>query len=611
MEKATEKNGSENKALALIDPIYQKYVKSVLRALSSTDFYEFFMDSVSRAENSIQFSNRRAERLVDLTWVDAIEDALEALQNISSSPRNVIREDEIIVNVANAKKGGNDVVRHLATHAAFVEDYNTESGDVRPNKLMQKYREDSIGIYENRLVFTALEQAHHFVKIRHDALFGVMGDEFGAKLKVESDMNSATEMVHLDMFLHIRDTDGAIQTDAKNREVFDRISRLYRILSMVMNSRFAQQMAKLPRVKGTITKTNVLKRNPDYRAIVKLMEFLRSYNDIGYVIKVSEQNPVIDEAFERDIYHNILFNYIVLKGHLERDKDRLLPLPAKEKKRSLKPKFIKEIIEEMTEDYDLPDVEIRKILIEELTKEQLMMEEAAERRRLVEEQAQRRREEAERIRREKAEEKERLRLEKEKERERLRQEKAAEAERLLQERMEREQEDRRRSKLFRTEIAYFNDNKNDRLAARLGQEQEEAVRQDFEDAAWVVEETERIKREAANRERQRRRDERERKIREELELRQRALREEAMQREKLRLEEEARQKAIEQEALRQREEKDRARVSAYLEQLQSFRAQLGAHLQERSNYLLQIKREQEERERERQNRLQARRFFNK
>ena len=46
----------ENEQLALIDPIYQKYVKSVIRSIGSSDFYEFFMDSISRAENEIQFS---------------------------------------------------------------------------------------------------------------------------------------------------------------------------------------------------------------------------------------------------------------------------------------------------------------------------------------------------------------------------------------------------------------------------------------------------------------------------------------------------------------------------------------------------------------------------
>ena len=39
----------------LIDPLYQKYTKSVIRALGSTEFYEFFMDAISRADNQFQF----------------------------------------------------------------------------------------------------------------------------------------------------------------------------------------------------------------------------------------------------------------------------------------------------------------------------------------------------------------------------------------------------------------------------------------------------------------------------------------------------------------------------------------------------------------------------
>lgn len=390
------------KKTALIDPIYQKFSKSVIRALGSTEFYNYFMDAIANANNQFQFSNRKAIKTVDLDWVDAIEDGLSAFQTVISNPRNIIREEELIVNVANAKKAGADVVRHLAQHASLVEEFNEESGDVRPSRLMQKFREDSVGVYENQLVFTTMEMAHQFVKIRHDALFSAMSDEFGAKLKVSSDMESATEQVHLDMFLHIKEIEGALETDDRNRDVFERISRLYRVLSVYMTSQFAQQMSKLNRIKGTITKTNVLKRNPSYRKIMNLLEYLRGYDEIGYTIRVVEQNPQINEQFQRDIYHNILFNYLILKGYLEDASERQVPTPVKEKKRSLKPKFIKEIIEELTEDYDLPDVEIRKVLIEELTKEQLMHEEAQERRRLVEEQAQRKKAEQERIRKEKA-----------------------------------------------------------------------------------------------------------------------------------------------------------------------------------------------------------------
>lgn len=615
-----------NPVLQVIDPVYQKYAKSVIRALGSSDFYEYFMDSIAHAQNEIQFSNRRVEKLVDLHWVDSVEKALGALQNVIASPRKVIREDEFIVDIANAKKTTSDSVRHLAMHAALIEDYNEDSGDVRPNKIMQKYREDSIGqVYENRVVFTALEMAHQFVKIRYDALFESMGDEFGAKLKLTSDMETSIETVHLDMFLHIRDLDTTLETDDKNRDVFDRIARLHRILSMAMNSHFARHMSRYPRVKGTLTKTNVLKRNKDYRAAMELLEFLRSYDSIGYVIKVVEQNPVIDENFERDIYHNILFNYLVLKGHLERDKDRRLPAPMKQKKKTLKPKFIKQIIEELTEDYDLPDVEIRKVLIEELTKEQLMREEEAERRRLVEEQEQRRKEEAERIRREKEAEKERIRREKEAERERIRQEKAAEEQRLLQERMEREQEDRRRSGLFREELAYFKKHLEGQKEARAeAAEQEEIAKQDFEDAAQILEETERLKQEEAARERQRRREERDR-IRREQELaalqaareeeerqereRQAALAEQERQRQAELAEQERlarEQQEKEEQARREQEERDMLAVCVYVGALQHFRENLSQRLALREEQAEQQKREQEAREQERRKRLEAR-----
>lgn len=605
-KKDKGKTGTRKKP-ALIDPIYQKYVKSVTRALGSTEFYEFFMDAVSRAENEFQFSNRKMIKTVDLDWVDAIEESLEAFQRIISNPRNIIREDELIVNVANAKKAGSDVVRHLAQHAALVEKFDERSGDVRPSRLMQKYREDSIGLYENRIVFTALEMAHQFVSIRHNALFSAMSDEFGAKLKVDSTMETASEMVHMDLFLHIKEIDGAIQTDEKNRDTFERISREYRLLTILMNSQFAQQMAKLPRVKGSITKTNILKKNPDYRKVLNLLDFLRGYEDIGYTIRIVEQNPEINEIMERDIYHNILFNYLILKGYLEDEKDRVAPAPVKTRQRSLKPKFIKEIIEEMTEDYDLPDVEIRKILIEELTKEQLMHEEAEERRRLVEEQAQRKKAEQERIRQEKEAEKERLRKEKEAEKERLRQEKEAEEQRLRMERMEREAEERRRSKLLKAELERFQNNLEKQLEARQAAEEKKAAElQEFEDAARLLEEAEQKKLEAEEREKKRIREERERIRREKQLAIERARREEEERQEQARLAALAEEQKRQEEAQRAQDEKDSAGVQMYLEELTFFLDALPGRLVLREEEEERIRLEQEQREQERQRRLAER-----
>lgn len=615
MAASTKKtSGAGKKKAAVIDPLYQRYTKSVIRALGSTEFYEFFMDAVSHAANEFQFSNRKLVKTVDLAWVDAIEEALEAFQSIIAAPRNVIHEEELIVNVAHARKCGPDVVRHLAQHASMVENYDPQSGDVRPNKVMQKYREDSVSLYENRLVYTAMERAYQFVKIRHDALFSAMSDEFGAKLKVHSRMESATEQVHTDLFLHIKETESTLETDEKNSEVFSRISRIYRMLGVFMNSQFAQQMAKLPRIHGTATKTNVLKRNPDYVKIVKVWEFLQDYDEIGYTIRVIEQNPTINETFERDIYHNILFNYLILKGYLEDEKDREVPRLVKGRQRTLKPKFIREIIEELTEDYDLPEVEIRKVLIEELTKEQLMQEEAAERRRLVEEQAQRKKAEQEQIRREKAAEKERLQKEREAEKERIRQEKAAEEERLYQERMERETEDRRRSKLLKKELNRFMERLPDQLQAREDAAAKKAAEmQDFADAAQLLEEAEQRKADQKERERKRQQEERDRVRREKQLAKELALRAEQERREQERLAQQAEEERLraeqeeEEERLRQEQlARDTAGTQAYCDELAAFMNELPQRLTLRVLQQEQERAAREQWEQERRKRLAAR-----
>lgn len=607
-DKGAGKNGAQKKSL--IDPLYQKFTKSVIRALGSTDFYEFFMDSISHAENEIQFSNRKMIKTVDTTWVDAIEEHLEAFQNIIASPRNIINEEELVVNVANARKAGSDVVRHLAQHASLVDRFDPEEGEVRPNRLMQKYREDSVGFYENRLVYTTMENAYQFVKVRHDALFSAMNDEFGAKLKVNSTMESATEHVHMDMYLHIKETAGALETDTKNQDVFERISRTYRVLNVFMNSQFAQQMAKLPRVKGSITKTNVLKKNKNYHKILELWDFLHDYDEIGYTIRVVEQSPEVNETLQRDIFHNVLFNYLILKGYLEDEKDRQVSASSKTKNRTLKPKFIREIIEELTEDYDLPDVEIRKVLIEELTKDQLMQEEAAERRRLVEEQAQRKKEEAERIRQEKEAEKERLRQEREAEKERIRQEKAAEEERLQRERMEREMEERRRCKLIKQELSYFAERLETQLAAREAAAAKKAAEmQDFADAVQLLEEAEQRKAEHLERERKRQKEERDRVLREQQLAAERARKEEEERLEQQRLEEE--RKRREQEELAEQArlaqiEKDIAVTQPYREEVVLFLNALAERRKIREDYIKQAKKERNIWEQERIKRQFAR-----
>lgn len=570
-----------------VDKLYETYTRSVIRAVSSQEFYRFFLGACSQGKNIFQFTNRYSRKAVDYIWVEKLEEAVPAFAALTGvrvgdqlekefakkGVQIALKVDEIVVDVGRAKRISNDVIRHLAHHSEQVDNYDVETGQVLPNRLMQKITEETHTNYENRVAFTALELSFQAIRNRHEALFGEMSEDMGAKLKIKSDMEIGTDNVHLDMFMSIRQKEDALTTDTKNKEIFDRISRLYRLYSMFMHSPFAKELQSKERIRGHIVKTNVLKKNKMYKKIADTLEFLWKYTDVGYAMAVVDQSRQVDETMQLQLFNNIFFNYLALKGYLENEDGRQIPNTMLRRTRTFKPKFVKQIIEELTEDYNLPEVEIRKVLIEELTKEQLMQEEAEERRRLVEEQAKRKKEEEQRIRMEKAAEAERIRQEKAALRERLRREKEAQRQLERVERLERETEERRRSNLFRREYEAFKDDLVNQILLRAEETKRiEEEKLDFADAAQLLEEAEARKLAEEERERIRQQELREQERREkELEeerLRQEKLAEEA----RIRAEKEAEEERIRQEQLAA----DRAQLQREIGTIEQFQAQLAS-----------------------------------
>lgn len=427
--------------MRLIDPVYKKFTARAFKTMTSAEFYDYFMATMSRGQHEFQFSNRKIDKQVDERWVDAIEEALPAMEAISRDPRIIITQEELITNVVLVKKVTSEVVKHLCSHANLVETI-TEDGDVIPSKLLNLYKEESWDTYENRFAYSLIERAYQFVDLRYRKLFETMEDEFGAHLKIDSHSNNALEAIDVSIDMRINQVEDLLSTDGKHENVFSRIARIHRVLQSLQSGKFGQEMSKYARVRPPLVPTNAIKKNPYLRKCNKLWDFLLAYLDIGYSIEIIEQNPEINTKFEQDIFNDLMFNYIILKGYLEDNRDRAVDYKMRAKKKQLKPKYIKEIIEEIVQDYDLPDIEIRKVLIEELTKAQLMQEEENERLRLVAEKEaemkeQKRLEDLEKARLQKEKEKEERRIAREKERERIRKIKEAEAEKA---RIEKEKE---------------------------------------------------------------------------------------------------------------------------------------------------------------------------
>lgn len=404
-----------------LDDLYYKYQNKVSRALETDRYFQYMFEMIMAGENTIKQNNHILHKKVDEKWLKMVEESMMAIDNIINKPRRFIATDQELVPVDLAKKITADSVRHLSQNTQYVQGID-RNNNVLPSHILNVTTRESYDLYENRFVYWLIKKLVAFIDKRTDIIFWSTGDEQTNSVSIESKVDDAYEQIEYRMEMVIKSKQSYTETDNQHMDVFKRIDRVRRVVMELYRSPFMKIMEGCSRVNSPIQRTNLLTKDPNYRKCYQLWQFLEGYDDVGYTIEVKDTALDFDEDYLFQLYTNELMNYTVFKSLLEADQRRIdeaKPL----RKKTVKPKFVKKIVEQIVDDYDIPDVEIRKVIIEEITKAEMEIEKRKQ---------QRERElEKQRAIKEKEREKARLLKEKEKEKERLAKEK--EKARLLKE----------------------------------------------------------------------------------------------------------------------------------------------------------------------------------
>ena len=351
-----------------INDLYLKYVNKVGKTLENDRYFRYLFEMVQAGNTTLQQTHQVLHKVVDERWLSVIEDSLDALTRITDKPRRYITTSEEVVPVALAKKITADSVRHLSMNTQFIA--STEDGDIHPTRVLNVTTEETYDLYENRFIYYLIQRLVTFIDKRTDVIFWSTGDETSNVLKMHSQVDDAYEQIEYKLEMTVKNRQSFAENDSDNMQVFMRIDRVRRMVMALRNSAFCEIMAGCSRVTSPIQRTNLLMKNPDYRTCLKLWQFLESYDEVGYTIDAQDSVLEFDEEYLLQLYSNLITNYTVFKSLLEADPRKLDEIPPK-RRRVIKPKFLKRIEEQIVDDYDIPDVEIRKVLIEEVTQAQL------------------------------------------------------------------------------------------------------------------------------------------------------------------------------------------------------------------------------------------------
>lgn len=355
-----------------INELYSKYTEGVEYALEDDRYFQYLFEMIQAGDNTLEQKNRILHKVVDERWLTVVEEGIEAIFNIVDKPRRFITTSEEVVPVALAKKITADSVRHLSQHTQFIT--TNEAGEIMPTRILNVTTEESYDLYENRFVYHLIQRLFAFVDKRTDVIFWSTGDETCNVMRMESKVDDAYEEISYKVEMTIKNRQSLVENDNDNMDIFKRIDRVRRMSRTLRSSSFCEIMNGCAKVHSPIQRTNLMMKDPDYRKCYQLWQFIEGYDEVGYSIEEQDSTLQFDEEYLLQMYINMITNYTVFKSLLVSDPRKMSEIETK-KLEPVKPKFIKEIQEEIVEDRNIPDVEIRRVFVDEVTQAQLDAEE--------------------------------------------------------------------------------------------------------------------------------------------------------------------------------------------------------------------------------------------
>ena len=451
------------------DKFYKEFRDS-MDFLESDDLFDVMNRLVGSSKGNISLNRKLMEKVIDISWVEAIENAIIHVDNIVRNPSRTIIDEEEIVPIALSRKITVESVKHLAQHTDLIQEYDPVTGKITPSKVLNVRKEESLETYENRFVNTLIDRLYGFIISRYDKLSQVANDEEVYTLDFDTDIKDSLGN-SIAIKLSIDTKKSLEQTNDQGYTIWQRVEKLKKMIEGYKGSELCTTLGN-NYVRPPIMRTNAIMQNVDLRACLTLWQYILSYESAGYEINIEDTALKPEDAYINDFYRTIALNILLFRSYTDGD-ENLISI-GKKKLKPVAPKVVKKYGRELlTGDYDIhadavagfvsedaPRMYVKKIpensddIFGQIEKA-IEIERAYYAEKEAERQAlQAAAEEKERLRQEREarlEEKRRIEEEKRAERERIRAEKEAEAKRvqemLEKRKAELEAEERERARI--------------------------------------------------------------------------------------------------------------------------------------------------------------------
>lgn len=268
-----------------------------------------FLDNIN---TTLNIDRKYVNRKFDYEWLDIIEETIPYIDNILRNPKRFIINEEEVVKVELARKTTVESIIHLTQHTNYIQDFDHDTGDVKPSKVLNINRDESLDTYENRFVYTLINNLDLFFTKRSEE----SGDRsvFSDKkvIKYTGNAQVGTERVNINIDIDSIDKSEEEIKSETGMSFTERVAKIKVQLDGFKSTELYRTLTKLhvPPVRSPIRKTNVILKNPNFQKAEQLWNYIQLF--VSKDKREEYQTNYYDDYVVKQDYDSVflmLYNY--------------------------------------------------------------------------------------------------------------------------------------------------------------------------------------------------------------------------------------------------------------------------------------------------------------
>lgn len=281
---------------------------------------------LSKIESDMHFKADFSGDLMSFDWVDEIEFACPYIDNVVRKPKLTLIQEENVVKVERSKKITVASIKDLSRHTNYIKKVDKQTNEVEPEKILDIRNEETFNIYENRFLYTLINDLSRFLLKKEKQL-----DNFEITNNRLLEYAAATETKEEKINIEVKLTSESIPDEAKDKKLEEQLKsikyRVKRIREYITSWEKSEMYTSLEKahvhfILPPVKKTNIILKNPNFQIAVKLWDYIRTYD---YVDRDDSKDNL--EADGRNnlrgfLDHSFLIDYFVLDSIAKTKKEQ-------------------------------------------------------------------------------------------------------------------------------------------------------------------------------------------------------------------------------------------------------------------------------------------------